>query len=283
LNGDVPVSLGTVVSAEGWVVTKASELPAQPRCRVRSGKVVEAQVVGADIAFDLAILKVEAEGMQAVTWADSFAPEPGTVLAAVGPGDLPLAVGVVSVARRDLADALPPKYRLPLRVSVAPPAIFGKEEVGRGFLVDKTRGLAFAAGIRPADLLTTVAGRPVHRHQDLADCAKGHLTGDRVAVTLSRAGQAIELLLPLQTGDAASGHSFRLDDFPTVFEHDVPLFPHECGGPVVDLTGRAVGITIARVGPHGCMAIPGDCVLRLLPDLQRGMLAENWKVPGMDK
>jgi serine protease Do len=275
LNGDVPVALGTVVSADGWVVTKASELPAQPRCRLPGGKVVEARVVGVDLAFDLAILKVEADGMRVVIWADSFTPEAGTLLAAVGSGDLPLAVGVVSVRRRNMADALPPKYSLPLRVPAAPPAIFGKEAEGRGYLVNKTRGSAHTAGIRPGDLLTTAAGRPVRRYQDLVDGVKGRLTGDLLAVEIARAGQGIKLQLPIQTGDPAGGQNYRVDDFPIVFEHDVPLFPHECGGLIVDLTGRAVGITIARVGPHGCMAIPGDCVLRLLPDLQRGKLSDK--------
>src|SRR5262249_34252131 len=44
----------------------------------------------------------------------------------------------------------------------------------------------------------------------------------------------------------------------------------ECGGPVVGLDGRAVGITIARVQVHGCMAIPADRVRRLLPTLKAG-------------
>ena len=50
----------------------------------------------------------------------------------------------------------------------------------------------------------------------------------------------------------------RSDDFPVVFEHDIPLTLDECGGPVIGLNGKAIGITIARVGQHGCMAIPAD-------------------------
>jgi hypothetical protein len=30
------------------------------------------------------------------------------------------------------------------------------------------------------------------------------------------------------------------------------------------------------VGLHGSTATPGDCVLRRLPDLQRGKLAKSW-------
>jgi len=83
-------------------------------------------------------------------------------------------MGVVSVPRRNLADALPPKYGLPLRVPAVPPAIFSREGEGRGYLVEKTRGSALAADIRTADLLTTVAERPV---QPLPDGARirGHV------------------------------------------------------------------------------------------------------------
>ena len=74
-------------------------------------------------------------------------------------------------------------------------------------------------------------------------------------------------------------YNFRNEDFPIVFEHSMPLFAHECGGPVVDLSGRAVGVTIARVEQHACLAIPGDVVRRLLPSLQSGKLAGNWQSP----
>jgi serine protease Do len=278
LNDEVPVALGTVISAEGWIVTKASELPAEPKCRLPDRKVVEARVVGVDLAFDVALLKVERGRMQAVTWADTFKSEAGTLLAAIGSGDLPLAVGVVSVPRRNLTDATPPKYSLPLRVPAAPPAIYGKE-VGGGLLVAKTRGLALTADLRPGDLLQAIDGRPLSGHQDLVSSVKGRLTGDRLAMVLSRGRQTLEISLPLQSEEAAGGRSYRADDFPTVFEHDLPLFPHECGGPLVDQSGRAIGITIARVGMHGCMAIPGDCVLQLIPDLQSGKLAEGWRGP----
>ena len=56
----------------------------------------------------------------------------------------------------------------------------------------------------------------------------------------------------------------------------MPFCSFECGGPIVDLSGRVIGVTIARVASHGGMVIPGDCVRKLLPDLQSGRLAGNW-------
>lgn len=151
----------------------------------------------------------------------------------------------------------------------------------RGYVVRQARGLAFAAGIRKGDLIQTVAGRPLRNHEDFHNCVKDRLSGDIVAVELLSNDKPVSLRLPLQAswGD----RSFRYDRFPTVFEHAIPIMLNECGGPVIDLAGRAVGITIARVGSHGCMAIPGDCVQRLLPELRSGKLAGNWVEPDSDK
>ena len=42
--------------------------------------------------------------------------------------------------------------------------------------------------------------------------------------------------------------SDRADQFPWVFQHDTPLFPEQCGGPILDIDGNVVGINIARGG-----------------------------------
>jgi hypothetical protein len=88
----------------------------------------------------------------------------------------------------------------------------------------------------------------------------------------------MDLLLPLRP-KTRDGESYRADDFPTVIECAVPFYFYECGGPIVNLAGRAIGVTIARPGPYGGMVIPGDCILKLLPDLRAGRLAGDW-APG---
>jgi serine protease Do len=288
LNRGAPVALGTVVGADGWVITKASELPAEPRCRLAGGRVERAQVPGIDRAFDLALLKVAASGLQPVVWAESFSPAAGTLIAAIGPRAFPLAAGVVSVPRRDLADAAPPKYSLPLRVAAARVELLMLESANPnpkgGYQVTQSMGRAFAAGIRAGDILKTVNGNPVRNFREMRDCVKGHLSGDRVKLELSRAGKPLTIEFPLHAGGMHMINfrmisNFREDDFPTVFEHALPVLPHECGGPLIDLSGKVVGITIARVGAHGCMAVPGDCVQRLLPELKAGKKLAGWNGP----
>jgi serine protease Do len=275
-DGDGVVALGTVVGADGWIVTKASLLPAEPRCELPDGKVVAAKVVGVDPAFDVALLKVPATGLHEVEWVDKPDPAAGTFLAVPGLQELPLAVGVVSVPRRDLEGPFPTRIDPPRKQPAVLPEVIGSAVQGRGYWVEFVEGKAAAAGIQPGDVILTIADKAVRRHQDLADCVKGHFAGERVPVRVYRAGKTLEFTMSLRAEGQSAPFSSRADDFPMVFEHDAPVLASECGGPVVDLAGKTLGITIARVGPHGCMAIPGDCIRLLLPDLKAGKRADNW-------
>jgi serine protease Do len=288
LNAGVAVGLGTIVGDEGWVVTKASELPGQPTCRLPDGKVVAAQVAGVDPAFDLALLSVPATDLKPVRWADDFNPPVGTLLAAVGT-EQPLAVGVVSVPRRDLGAPVRPTDALPLRIPAGRPEINGNPRPMSGYSlraafglrretvyhVWDVCGLAASAGVRPYDLVYSLNGRRILAEEDILAAVNHRRAGDVVPVRLERAGKMMDLQLPLAP-KTLPDTNYRADDFPTVIECAVPFYSYECGGPIVDLTGRAIGVTIARVAPHGGMVIPGDCVQKLLPDLQSGRLAENW-------
>jgi S1-C subfamily serine protease len=289
LDAGVAVSLGTIVGAEGWALTKASELPGQPTCRLPDGKVVSARIAGVDPAFDLALLSVPATDLKPVRWVDDFNPPVGTLLAAVGT-EQPLAVGVVSVPRRDLGAPVRPADTLPLRMPAGRPEIHGAPRPISGYSlraafglpratvyhVWSVLGLAYSAGVRGHDLLYSIDGRRILAEADMLEAVNHRRTGDVVPVRLERAGKTIDLLLPLAPQTRYAGTNYRADDFPTVIECAVPFCSYECGGPVVDLTGRAIGVTIARLGPHGGMVIPGDCVRKLLPDLRAGRLAGNW-------
>jgi hypothetical protein len=145
---------------------------------------------------------------------------------------------------------------------------------GRGYWVEFVDGRAADAGIQPGDVLLSIGGHAVRGHADLARCIDGRWAGEPVKVELLRAGRRLEVTMLLRA-NGEPRYSVRNDRFPTVFEHDAPLHADECGGPVLDLEGNALGITIARV-PQGCLAIPGDCIENLLPDLKSGKFADHW-------
>ena len=58
--------------------------------------------------------------------------------------------------------------------------------------------------------------------------------------------------------------SARTDGFPMAIQHDIPLQPSECGGPLLDLGGRCVGINVARAGRVKTFAVPAKDLKELL-------------------
>lgn len=272
------VAYGTVVGADGWVLTKASEIPDDPRCKVADGRVVPARVAGVDPQFDVALLKVEAEGLRAVEWsADKVRPAGRLVAAPDGRGGS-VGVGMVSVEQRAMKGPFPAAVTkaAPYVPKPAPQAILGKVIDGKALLVRRVKGGAARAGIVPGDLVVRMNGQPVRDADDVDRLIAKSAAGDRLSMVVERGGRQVDVSVELDEdpyircpGATAWYRNLRADDFPAVFEHDIPLLLDECGGPVIDLDGKAVGMTIARVGQHGCMAVPADAIPALVSRLRK--------------
>jgi serine protease Do len=67
--------------------------------------------------------------------------------------------------------------------------------------------------------------------------------------------------------------SKRRSGFPVFLQHDTILKPKDCGGPVVDLDGKAIGINIARAGRTDTLALPSEAIQPLLAELKSGKLS----------
>ena len=67
--------------------------------------------------------------------------------------------------------------------------------------------------------------------------------------------------------------SDRRGGFEAALQHDTVLLPSQCGGPLVDLDGKAVGINVARAGRVESYAIAAAAVQPLLEELKSGKLA----------
>jgi serine protease Do len=67
--------------------------------------------------------------------------------------------------------------------------------------------------------------------------------------------------------------SNRRGGFPVILQHDTVLRHTDCGGPLVDLDGKVVGINISRTGRVESYAIPAEVVQKRLDDLMSGKLA----------
>ena len=96
-------ALGTIVASDGWILTKHSELKGNKiTCTMPDGSELDAELVGFDVRFDLAMLKVDAKDLTPVVWSDSKVSRVGHWVASPGTGKDPVAIGVLSVAAREL-------------------------------------------------------------------------------------------------------------------------------------------------------------------------------------
>jgi serine protease Do len=58
--------------------------------------------------------------------------------------------------------------------------------------------------------------------------------------------------------------------YPSALQTDLTLEPSECGGPVVNLDGKAIGVNIARGGRVKSYAVPAKDLRALLGDVKSG-------------
>jgi serine protease Do len=252
------VALGTVVGASGLVVTKSSEVADSLECELGDGTRVAAAVVARDEDADLALLRVEADGLVPVTWAEDATPLPGAWVASAGPGRQPVAIGTVSVAaRRPSARAV---RRNTLRVELA-----SDRERARVRAVPHGSSAA-RAGLLPGDVIVRVADWPVHSARSLGRALARKSKGERVAVAVQRGDE--ELVLEAEVEETVDRSPRNAQErlwgplstvragFAEVLQHDTVLAPHQCGGPLVDVEGRVVGVNIARSGRVESLALP---------------------------
>jgi serine protease Do len=268
------VALGTIVDPAGWILTKASELCGPAACRLADGRRFEANVVGIAEQFDLAMLKVDAEGLAAAPWSNGKEPSVGQWVAAPATDvGLPLGLGVVSVPRRPI-----PGARGVLGVGLA------RADGGARVAKVLPETPAEKAGLIENDVITHFDGQPVQDQESVIDALKNRSPGDLIRLTIRRGSDDLEVLATLGKLDNPAtrkremqnrsdiGISRRHDDFPVVLQHDMVLRPTDCGGPLVDLSGRVIGINVARGGRTETYSVPTDILLSLMEKLMSGNL-----------
>lgn len=170
-----------------------------------------------------------------------------------------------------------------------PPDTAG-EELGEGAKVVQVVPLSPAekVGIKVDDVITAVNGTPVRNGEELRDSVQRFRPGDVVTVTVKRGEETLTFRAALGTGSTmesanplsrlSSGLisgplSLRASDFPAVFQHDTVIIPSACGGPLVDLEGRVIGINIARAERTESYALPADLIVPLIEPMKSGKLA----------
>jgi Trypsin-like serine proteases, typically periplasmic, contain C-terminal PDZ domain len=254
-------ALGTVVRADGYVVTKASELKGKLLVQVHgSSDKLPAQIVATDLDTDLALLKIEAQGLPVVAWSADPVPPVGSWLATPGMFDSPEAIGVVSVAPRKIARA---GGALGIRLG---------DDDKTAQIIDVTPGFAAAkAGIQVGDIVRQLNGKAINGRDHLIESIKAFEPDDKIDLVVERDGKQIAMSATLSNrtvlmaGERAGFQnglggslSKRRAGFPLALQHDTVLTPNQCGGPIVDLDGKVVGLNIARAGRVESYALPAS-------------------------
>ncbi len=280
VSGKSQIALGTIVDSNGLVLTKASEMKGSLGCQLNDGTILEAKVVGIDPETDLALLKIDAENLSVAQWSDLPAPVIGQWL--VTPkgardrdkNDLST-IGVVSVNSRFIPPSKP-------FIGI----IMANIEEGGGVRISSVvlKSPAENADLLVNDVIEKIDDQEVKDIENFKLILENYEINDRVTLTIKRRSKTKEVRLTLGERDKISPEnqrsnqqnsmgsilSRRRKNFPEAFQHDSMLSSSTCGGPIVDLSGKIVGINIARAGRVSSLALPTSVVLKTLEMLKTG-------------
>ncbi|MCI0682117.1 MAG: gamma subclass chorismate mutase AroQ [Gemmataceae bacterium] len=281
-------ALGMVVGPDGWILTKANDLKGDIAVKLKDGKTYEARWVGVHQKHDVALLKIEAGGLKPVEFTDSKQIGVGNWLACAGTTDDPVAVGVVSVATRTI-----PKGAMSFFQANSKTGFLGVElEQGDGHPLIKNvqeGTAAFKVGLKNKDLVLALNGTTMTDMQQFIETIGKHKPGDVVTLKVRRGDVELELKPTLgrrplgsmrgeMQNRMGSELSSRISGYPTILQHDSVIKPTDCGGPIVDLDGRVIGINICRAGRTESWAVPSEVIQPLLFDMMAGKLPPKLEV-----
>lgn len=279
------VALATVVSADGYALTKASEVEeGDIEVEFGDGRIVSAKVVDQMKAYDLALIKLEATGLLAAKFADTDTPV-GTLIAAVSTGEDPTGLGIISVAARSLDERSKGFLGISMDRENSPAKGVRIGEIIPG-------GAAERAGMENGDVILSVNGEDIGNMRQLQKLVTGLKPDQKVKVQLLRNDKAKELELSLgsraeitqqngqfeqrrfdQTAQMGSSLSRNASGYPNAVQSDLALQAEDVGGPVIDVNGAIVGLNIARSERVSTLLIPGRIMNALLSDVQSGKFA----------
>ncbi|HUY35817.1 MAG TPA: serine protease [Pirellulales bacterium] len=267
LDGQKSVAVGTVVGRDGQILTKASLLPEAPACRLFDGRVFPATVVKTIREHDLAILKIGAENLPFAEWSGDDNPRTGAIVAVTGAGG-ELAIGFVSHPEISI-----PPERGDLWVNVRDsPQGLEIVEVYQGTGRTKLHNTMLQKG----DVILTVDGHPtpdLKAYRELFSSKEGDpiaIAGDQLRLAIAREGKMLELLQLLDPAELPQpdGQSPRYSGFARAYNVTVDA-KSPLGGPVVDRTGRVLGVAIAWRARGWLLVLPGATAKTIIEEMER--------------
>lgn len=263
LEGRKEIGYGVVISADGLILAKASEVATVAGLAVTVDETTypEVKVLAVDPTWDVVLLKVEASGLQPVVYAETSGLPQGTWVVANG--------ATTRTARRLLAGIVSAKTReIPASGGAALGVILNPK--AKGLEIDDVNDKSGAkeAGLKKGDVILTIEGKKVRKIEEIGEILKDRKAGSTVKMTFRREGKEITADVRLAArgemftdqmnrNDQMSGDfSPRRSGFPRVMQHDILGSRQVQGGPLLDLDGKCVGMNIARANRAESFAIP---------------------------
>lgn len=269
---------GIVLSPDGYIATKASELHAHqnPVIRIGAAKYTHFKEIGTAPATDIAVVKVDASNLSATGPVSHEAPM-GMLVVSNGSttrSSRRAQLGTLSAAQRPIPNGDTAYMGV---VFAAPCSI---QEVVKDGPADK-------AGAMAGDEILAVDGAPVTTLEAIYPILSKKEIGEKVTLKVSRKGKKVSYAItlgsrrkalgedtPQNSNDLISGgFSKRRDDFPMVLQHDTPSRYTLMGGPLLNLKGELIGMNIARVNRAENYALPisvvQESVKRILEKAQQ--------------
>ncbi|MBL9133804.1 MAG: serine protease [Verrucomicrobiaceae bacterium] len=257
------VCSATIVGEDGYILTKASEVPDLAKARVKfaDGRTTELREIQREVRYDLVLAQaVGISGLRAANFGSARPLTLGQWLCSGSGAKCDPRIGIISANRR----------RVPgLGAALGVRMDEKKPENARGVRIIgiANDSPAEAAGLRKDDVLLAIADQPVAEFKGVHDIVNKRQPGEVVEVRYLRKekeetcrvrlASRTKILQNWEGEDFANGGiSLRTDNFPDALQHDIPLVPADMGGPLATLDGKVVGINIARVDRVTTFALP---------------------------
>ena len=267
------IALGLIVDAAGLVVTKASEIdPRQERIMVgtATGLLEEAVPIGRDPKLDLLLLRLPLGDWTPVPLSEAGVTEAGAWVVTAGPDAEPISFGICELDQYDSGLSMLDRAFLGVQVQRA-----RRDEVGATVQRLVAGGAARRAGLQPNDVILSINDSEIRGPSGLIDVLADYRASDIVTITYQRGDSEfdstvrlgsrvyrpvpdIQMMIEHESGNQVVPVSRRDTGFGQVIQHDSLVRPEQCGGPLVDLDGRFIGMNIARSDRTKTFAIPAS-------------------------
>ena len=223
VSGSREIALGTIVTSEGHILTKAGNWRADAKV-VIAGQEYVPQIIGFHQHTDLALLKIDAGELPAVAFAQVGELQKGSWLISIGPGR-PIAMGVFAGQPKKLGGSMGVMLR----------AV--DEDAIQRVMIKKVipRSAADHADLWVNDVIRSIDGVEVTSIPQLKTLLGKQRPYDQIELVIVRGEK--ELTIPFELGESSQATTSRRLYFEHAIQHDSKLSRNQCGGPVVSLTG----------------------------------------------